>query len=254
MNYQPSTFENLKFLDPDRAFLSLFVPVGQRQAVQILDLWNGEISRIREEVRELHMGLIRLQWWRDEIRRICKGGWSDAHPVLSLLSDVIPDYQLAFDDFDKILSARELEYMGRAPESFDELLSYIDGTQGTLMKMKAGILHGVQNDGDELSRFYSLVGLVRAIPFQASFGHVMMPNLNLSDIKPYSEKLRKYIENLFSELPHRTLSRGERAFKYFSAMQALAQLYLKSIERAAYDPFHIRPVAFKELRVWLKAF
>ncbi|HOO51163.1 MAG TPA: hypothetical protein PLK94_07760, partial [Alphaproteobacteria bacterium] len=163
-------------------------------------------------------------------------------------------------------SARELEYMGRAPESFDELLSYIDGTQGTLMEMKGGIISCANFSsispppqssplkGEDYVVFYSLVGLVRAIPFHASFGHVMMPNLNASDIKPHSERLRKCIGNLFSELPHPTLSRGERAFKYFSAMQALAQLYLKSIERAAFDPFHILPVAFKELRVWLTAF
>ena len=102
-NNQLHLYTTLKELDADRAFLSLFAPTSVRAAIQTLDLWNAEISRIREEVREPHMGMIRLQWWQDEIRRICEGGRSDVHPVLTLLSDVIPEHQLAYADFDTIL-------------------------------------------------------------------------------------------------------------------------------------------------------
>ncbi len=244
-NNQLHLYTTLKELDADRAFLSLFTPTAVRSVIQTLDLWNAEISRIREEVREPHMGMIRLQWWRDEIRRICEGGRSDVHPVLTLLSGVIPEYHLAYADFDTILSARELEFLGRSPENIEELLSYVDGAQGTMTKMKCDILGCAQN-GNALARFYSLVGLVRAVPFHGSFGHVMMPSLNMSDIQPHSEKLQKVVRELCNiKIPEKS------GAKYFRAMRSLALLYLKSIERAEYDPFHVLPVPFKELRVWV---
>lgn len=248
-NNQLHLYATLKELDADRAFLSLFAPTSVRASIQILDLWNAEISRIREEVREPHMGMIRLQWWRDEIRRICEGGRSDVHPVLALLSDLIPAHGLTFEDFDGILSAREVEFLGRPPEFFDDLLSYVDGAQGTLMKMKGDILQCAQNDSPDLARFYSLVGLVRAVPFHGSFGHVMMPNMNMSDITPHSEKLQKVVRQISGvHLPEKT------GLKYFKATRCLAMLYLNQIKVAEYDPFHVRPVPFKELRVWIGTF
>ena len=99
-NNQPLIYSQLKAVDPDRALLSLFAPAEARFAIQVIDLWNAEVARIRDEVREPHMGLIRLQWWRDEVRRICDGGRSAAHPVLAMLSDVISSYGLKFDVFD----------------------------------------------------------------------------------------------------------------------------------------------------------
>ncbi len=247
-NNQPHIFYQIKELDPDRAFLSLFAPDNVRMAVQVLDLWNAEISRIREEVHEPHMGLIRLQWWRDEIKRICGGGRSDNHPVLSLLSDIIPANGFSFGEFDKILRAREMEYEGQAPENIEELLSYIDGTHGELMKMK-GMLLGSSHSYLEIARTYSLVGLVRAVPFHASIGHMMMPQLNISDIQPHSQKLGNVVRSICS-----IVSPKKADHKYMKATAAMAGLYSKEIERAGFDPFHIRSVPFKELRVWLKAF
>ncbi len=248
-NNQPHIFYQLRELDPDRAFLSLFVPASFRKSVQILDLWNAEISRIREEVRDPHMGLIRLQWWREEILRIYDKGRSDNHPVLSLLSEVIPAHGLAFDDFDRMLHARELEFEGRAPESFDELFSYIDGTHGVLMKMKGLILDRAPEDSQNVARFYSLIGLVRSVPFHGSLGHVMMPQINVSDVKPHSKLLINVVGEVCSvEKPDHLQTR------YLRAVQALTQLHLKQIKRAGFDPFHIQPVPFKEFQVWIKAF
>ncbi|MDY0028784.1 MAG: squalene/phytoene synthase family protein [Pseudobdellovibrionaceae bacterium] len=248
-NNQLHLYTALKELDADRAFLSLFTPMSVRAAIQTLDLWNAEISRIREEVREPHMGMIRLQWWRDEICRICEGGRSVVHPVLAFLSDIIPAYGLSFKDFDRILSARELEFLGRSPEDAEELLSYIDGTQGGLMNIKEKILQTVQGERQDLTRLYSLTGLVRAVPFHGSFGYVMMPKLNISDIKPHSCQLLDVVRGLLDfQIPSKA---GD---KYSRAIWALSSLYLERIKDAGYDPFHIRPVPFKELRIWMNSF
>lgn len=234
-NNQPHLFAELKDADADRAFLSLFSPVKERLAIQVIDLWNAEIARIRDEVREPHMGIIRLQWWRDEIKRICGGGRSVAHPVLVLLSDIIPTCGLPFELFDGALQGREFEFEDRAAVSVEELAAYAQSIHQPVLELKSKIF-GYGGEVGDLARDYALIGIIRSVPFQAQQGRKFIPT---------SKDAVREICGLVSlqKVPH----------KYFKATSALAQLYLKQIETAGYDPFAIRPVPFKEFRVWFKS-
>ncbi|HPQ50798.1 MAG TPA: squalene/phytoene synthase family protein [Alphaproteobacteria bacterium] len=250
-NNQPDLFEDLRNADADRALLSYFAPLAVRENIQVLDLWNAEIARIRDDVREPHMGLIRLQWWRDEISRICDGGRSDIHPVLRLLSEVISKYDLPFSGFDRVLRGREFEFENRSAVSWDELLAYIDETHGVLMVMKCRILDCPNDRVSELSRLYSVVGLVRSLPYFAQNGRVIFPELDLKDVRPHAENLIDLVRTVCCnvDVPYDRL-----LCRYLRATRILAELYLKQIEKAGYDPFHIQPVPFKEFRLWFKSF
>ncbi len=203
--------------------------------MQVIDLWNAETARIRDEVREPHMGLIRLQWWRDEIRRICEGGGATAHPVTVLLSDVIPAYGLPFELFDRALRGREFEFENRAAESIEELVAYAEDIHAPVLELKSRILKYSGGVG-ALARDYALIGIIRSIPFQEQRGRRFISNTK--------ETVREICGMVSSQ---------KSTDKYFKATNALMRLYLKQIAEAGYDPHAIQPVPFKELRVWFKS-
>ena len=56
--------------DHDQFLCSLFVPEDHRRAFWALSLFQIETLRIRDAVSEPHLGLIRLQWWRDVLQNL----------------------------------------------------------------------------------------------------------------------------------------------------------------------------------------
>ena len=58
--------------DRDRFLLSLFAPADRREALWALFAFNHEIAKTREVVTEMQLGLIRLQWWREQVTNIFK--------------------------------------------------------------------------------------------------------------------------------------------------------------------------------------
>ena len=84
--------------------LSLFISDRETQeAIQTCDALNIEIARLRDIIETPHMGFIRLQWWRDEIKKIYAGQKYAPHHILENLARVIPHYHIPFELFDVLL-------------------------------------------------------------------------------------------------------------------------------------------------------
>lgn len=218
-----------------------------------LDHLNFELAHIRETVMTTPLGYIRLQWWRDELSSLCQGKNSERHPVLVGLQG-IPRARLCYESFDRILDARAMEFDEMAFSKMEDVWSYLDGAQGQLLIIKNSVIGSDARDEIllSLSRYYGIAGLVRSLPYYSKSGRRILPNLFPEDIIPHSEKMVSAVQALCDEgralrpnvrLPHR----------YWRATCALADLYYGAIEKAGYDPFHIQPVPFKELKVWWKS-
>lgn len=248
-NNQPSLFNELKTVDPDRALLSLFAPETMRSAIQVLGLWNAGIASIRDEVREPHMALIRLQWWRDEIEKIYQGVDKFPHPFLNNLSLVIHAHDLPFESFDRILRGREYEFDFREKTEWDDVQTYIDNTHGVLCELKAKILGLDHQNILPPARAYSLTGLARALPFHASQNLVLLPDLSLGDIRPQSDRVKHVVREALA----RSDKAAEIDHKYFRTMKTLTDLYARKMMKAHCDPFAFQPVPFKEIRLWWAA-
>jgi phytoene/squalene synthetase len=280
--------ENLDFCgemvrrdDPDRFFLSLLAPAQHRRAFWVLDALNIELSRIRETVTDPHVGLIRLQWWRDNIERIYEGQTISGNGVLAGLAETIRTYGLPADEFEHLLVAREMDLQDTLSVS---LMNYASAIHGPLVRLKAKVLEDIavpknnstdfcipdersddpesmdsclrrnansyKSEVENVAVSYAVVGLIRAIPFHAAQGRVVVPGLSLNDIKPGSEKMKEVVRRIFNSLslnPSPSLKKGRG--KYFRAMGKLAWMYKQQIEKAGYDPFYVRPPAFKEIRL-----
>ena len=83
--------------DRDRWLCALFAPERGRPAVLALGAFNLELARIRDSVREPHMALIRLHWWRETVAE-CAAGTPRRHPVATALARLLADRQAIASD------------------------------------------------------------------------------------------------------------------------------------------------------------
>lgn len=229
------SYSNLKMVDPDRYFLSLFVKdLPRRQDIQTVDSLNYEIARLRDVIDTPHMGLIRLQWWRDEIRKIYDASITQPHPVIDCLKDLPQRYHLDFTLFDDLLSAREADF-----EDYDhfDIAAYARNIHLPLFHIKAKILN-VDGDMSPLAQAYALIGLIRAIPFYRARTQVLLPQVSPEAVRALCDVAGKLLAE--DQLSHR----------YFRAHNVLARLYVRQIEQAGYNPEKLYPLPFKEFRVW----
>lgn len=247
--------------DPDRFLLSLFAPARAREDLWALFAFNHEIAKTREVVSETQLGLIRLQWWREEIGRIYETGAASEHEVLQPLARAIQNHDLPREDFETLIYAREFDLEGVLPANLEGLLHYVDFTATPLMRMAVKItggdpeaepVHGVAVN-------YALAGILRAVPFHAAQGRCLLPSdlLKKNDIPENAvfarrppQALKEVVREIWG-----VMVPGIRAEnRFLRQSQRLAMMYSGQLKRAGFDVYSPKmaiPPAFKELRLAL---
>jgi NADH dehydrogenase [ubiquinone] 1 alpha subcomplex assembly factor 6 len=224
--------------DRDRFQTTLFAPAAHREALFSLYAFNYEVARVRESVREPMLGQIRLQWWRESIATAFAGGAPRAHPVAEAIAETIRARGLSRTLFDHLIDTRERDLDGTPPASLAALEDYAEGTAATLLYVALEILKVEEASAREAARHvgiaYGLSGIVRAIPFQASFGRTLM-DTDLS-VRTVAQ----------SAAAHLAAARGMRRAVPAAAVPALlgarvAEQTLRRLERAGFDPFAATP-------------
>ncbi len=173
-------YNQLRQSDPDRAFLSLFLPQDRRQAVWALFLFQQEIARVRETVSDTQLGLIRLQWWRDNLTAP-----PAQHDFLPVLAAAIKQYDLPITAFETLLYAREFDLSNTPPTHLEGLVHYADFINTPLLYLTQCIA-GAPADNDILQSLgiaYGLTGLMRAVVAQARAGICLLPQDLLDEVK-----------------------------------------------------------------------
>lgn len=252
--------------DPDRYLLSLFAPQKQRGALWALYAFNFEIARTRETVSDTTIGLIRLQWWRDGIAEIYAGKPVRQHMILDALKTVITAYDLPRDLFDNLIYAREFDLEGVAPANMEGLLKYCEYTNVPLQKLSLKILGEHDNDTDvvDISVDYTLIGVIRAVPYMWERGQVLLPQdvlkaHGLSPQKMLNIKGKEVVSSVIKEVfqggePYRNAKGRKKISKFLTKTRHMAYLYQQQVEKAGFDVFDVRvsrPPPFMALRLWL---
>lgn len=246
--------------DPDRFFLSLLAKPEPQPALWALIAFHFEIARTREMVTDTTMGLIRLQWWKDALKKFYKDGVVTKHEVMSELCAVIVKYNLPHDLFEALIIAREFDIEDRVPSSEAGLLAYLDYTQTPFLQLMNKIC-GTDEDEQVLqsiAQAYGLIGVLRAFVFHARARRCYLPDAhfvnlenvyalsNPDEIKNSSQILCGRVNDILKNVKLRS--------SMFRGYKALTALYLKQIEQLDYDimsPRLLVPPAFKQLRVLL---
>jgi NADH dehydrogenase [ubiquinone] 1 alpha subcomplex assembly factor 6 len=171
--------ESLRRHDRDRYLTTLFAPEDRREALVALYGFNFEIAKIREVVHEPMLGQIRLQWWREAIDEIYRGGVLRKHEVVQPLAEAIGRFGLTRYHFDRLIDAREADLADTAPASLAAVETYAGETSGRLVSLALEIL-GAREEaamaaGRHVGTAWALVGLIRALPVQLRLRRLTLP-------------------------------------------------------------------------------
>ncbi len=254
--------------DPDRFLLTLMMPPEKRPALWALLAFNHEIAKTREVVTDTTIGLIRLQWWRDALAALYEGkGDALQNEILPELRQAIETHDLPREEFDHLLYAREFDLEDVLPGSLDGMEHYADFTHTPLCRLALRIL---SHDGDDedtvraVAAGYSLIGLLRAIPFHAAQSRCYLPADLMAEHVVTERAL--YVGQPDGNLPAVVCAVAERAAallgevrpqsRFLKLMALQAQLRLRHLKVLDYDVFNGKLVLgppFFHLRFTLRA-
>ena len=102
--------EELRERDYERYVTTLFSPAKIRPALWVLYAFHNEIAKIEFIVKEPIMGLIRLQWWHDEITAIFQGK-APRHPLLEAIK-ILVGQNIGWQemDFHQLIDGYEISF------------------------------------------------------------------------------------------------------------------------------------------------
>lgn len=235
---------DLRRADPDRHLLTLFYPRIVRPHLQALFLLNHEIARTRAMVTDTNLGLIRLQWWRDEIAKVYGGIDSRQIPVLSTLAPVIQTGRLPFEAFETLLFAREFDLEDVAPANLDGLKNYADFTTTPLNTLALNIVDETASTDEiqHISTNFGLLEVIRSVPLMLSQGRCYLPQdvlmaKNLDAKKIIQTKAKKEISEILKEISWIIAPYRNPESRFFRLHQRMIFIYLKNLEKNNFDVF-----------------
>jgi len=260
--------EALRRQDPDRYMTVLFAPADRREALFALYGFNLELARVRESVREPIMGQMRLQWWRDCLAEV-QAGRPRAHEVVRPLADAIARHRLSVALLERMIDARERDMEAEPPADLSALVGYAEGTSSTVVELALEVLgqptSAAREAGRALGVAWTLLGLIRAVPFHAARRRLYLPATMMADARldpgelferGSSPALRQVARRLAAEAQawldraRRPAREVHRRFQPALLPASLARGHLSRLAAAGYDPFDARVQQAPPGRIW----
>lgn len=170
--------------DRDRYWSALLAPADRREALFALYAFNFEIARVQEVVSEPLLGEMRLEWWREALEGICAGR-PRRHEVVEPLAEAIDRHALPRAPFDALIDARRRDLDDGGFATLDALRDYAGATTVPLIHLALRCLDAADPPALDaaagIGPAYGLAGLLRAVPFHARRGRVLLPGDLLTD-------------------------------------------------------------------------
>lgn len=117
--------------DPDRFLATMATPVAARRVLFPIFAFNVEVAKAPWVTQEPMIAEMRLQWWRDALAEIAKGGIVRKHEVVTPLALVLD--ALGAEILDKLIQARRWDIYTDPFDGADHFSEYLDATAGGLM-------------------------------------------------------------------------------------------------------------------------
>ncbi|UTW53923.1 squalene/phytoene synthase family protein [Kordiimonas sp. SCSIO 12610] len=226
--------------DPDRYLTVLFAAEDKRRALFALYAFNQEIAKTRETVSETMIGEIRLQWWAEAIEQILDGHVRE-HPVVQELSEIAQLRTIAPLLMD-VIEARKSDLYTDGIADMDALKNYAENVGGKLCQAALLICNDGQPDGREVAvkcgTAWALMGLIRAIPFQASSDDQLISFGVNSNLQQFDDQVREIVQNIATEiengLKNTKLKSNEAKDQSVLLLISMTRKYLSALKRSDY--------------------
>ncbi|MEO3413966.1 squalene/phytoene synthase family protein [Roseovarius sp. CAU 1744] len=161
--------------DPERFMAAMAAPVAARAVLFPVYAFNVEVARAPWVTQEPMIAEMRLQWWRDALEEIRKGGTVRRHEVVTPLAEVLDAEGAGL--LDALVAARRWDIYRDPFEDEAHFRDYLDKTAGNLMLAAARALGDAEEAVIRDAGFaQGLANWLRAIPALEQAGRVPLPD------------------------------------------------------------------------------
>ena len=165
--------------DRERYLVDLLASGDRREALFAIHAFNHELAKTREVVSEPLLGQVRLQWWREAVGRLFAGDAAPPHEVLQPLAAAIERFRLTGAHFDRLIEARERDLDDAEIATTADFTGYAEATCVPLLDLALEVLEADSAAARQAARHagtaWGVVGLLRAVPFHATRGRLLLP-------------------------------------------------------------------------------
>jgi len=133
---------------------------------------------VQENVSNPMIGKLKMQFWRDAVKDI-NAGKSPKHPIALALLQASKRANLPAYHFKRIIDARSAELETPSHLTMDSLTTHAESTSSTalylLLSMMSLPSSALSHAASHLGVAQTLATLLRALPYHASKGHMVIP-------------------------------------------------------------------------------
>ncbi|PZF76433.1 phytoene/squalene synthase family protein [Aestuariivirga litoralis] len=232
--------------DRDRYLSTFFAPDGKRPHLLALYAFNAEVVKVRDVVSEPHLGMIRLQWWRDTIEGICQGAAAPQHPVAVALAGAIAEGGLPKQALLDLVTAHEFDLFHDPMPGLTELEAYLGEAWSRLIVMAAMVLD--REAAPRASECAGLAGVAQGLALilgdPRHRGPFLPQGMDVKAVLGHAENRLAQAMALLPQLPRSVLP----AFLPVS----LTGLYLAKIDRRPEVPLQVSALR-RQWHMWWTA-
>ncbi|XP_069587787.1 NADH dehydrogenase (ubiquinone) complex I, assembly factor 6 isoform X1 [Ranitomeya imitator] len=157
---------------------TLLLPGESQSSGFALRAFNIELSQVKDSVSQKNLGLMRMQFWRESIDDIYKED-PPHHPVALELCKAVQKHKLTKRWLTRVIDEREKNLDDRAYRNLQELETYAENTQSSLLYLTLETL-GVRDvhadhAASHIGKAQGIITCLRAVPFHSSKRQVFLP-------------------------------------------------------------------------------
>lgn len=112
-------------------------PEPQRRDMAVLHAFWREMEDVVDDCRDPDVARLKLQWWREELRRISSG--SAQHPVAAALGEVVRAHGVPMAKLERIVDGTQDAIETTSFETFEHLSTYCHQVAGTVGSLESAI-------------------------------------------------------------------------------------------------------------------
>ncbi|XP_030638200.1 NADH dehydrogenase (ubiquinone) complex I, assembly factor 6 isoform X1 [Chanos chanos] len=164
--------------DYDGFVCSLLLPESARRSSLALRAFNVELAQVKDSVSQKTIGLMRMQFWKTAVEDIYRDD-PPAQPVAAELWRAFRKHTLTKRWMLRIIAEREKDMEDRAYRNLQELESYAENTQSSLLYLLLETL-GVKDvhadhAASHIGKAQGIVTCLRATPYHSRRRKVYLP-------------------------------------------------------------------------------
>lgn len=193
----------------------LFLPLEKRNAITALYAFCREVDDVVDNLKNVDVASIKLNWWRSEIERLYAS--NPSHPVTLALTPVVDTFGLKKEHFLDIIAGMEMDLHKSRYSNFNELSDYCYHVASVVGLLSVNIFGFKDSNTLEyainLGQALQLTNIIRDVGEDAARNRIYIPQ---EDLVKFSVTESDVLQGKESDNYYKLMAfQADRAEKYY---------------------------------------